>query len=181
VPILSDIPVIGATLFDINPLVWLTIAITIAAWFVLYRARYGYWIRAAGDNPSALDTAGVSVNRVRYAAVLFSGAIAGFAGGAISIGLNNGFTGTGQTMVGGQGFISIVAYLFGNYNPIGAALSALLFGAADQLQIQLQTVGINLPGDLITLVPYVAVIIVLTLFGATRMPSAVGESYKSEE
>lgn len=181
VPVLSAIPVVGRLLFDSSPLVLFTILLTIAAWVVLYRTRYGYWVQAAGENPSALDTAGVDVNRVRYATVVFSGAMAGLAGAALSIGFGSGFTGTGATLVSGRGWIAIVAYLFGNYNPIGAFLASLLFGATDMLQVQLQTIGISLPGSITGLFPYVAVLVVLTFVGYTRVPAAVGESYKTEE
>lgn len=181
VPVLSGIPVLGPLLFDSSPLVLLTVLITVAAWVVLYRTRYGYWVQAAGENPEALDTAGIDVNRVRYATVIFSGAMAGLAGAALSIGIGSGFTGTGTTIVNGRGWIAIVAYLFGNYNPLGAFLASLLFGAMDMLQIQLQTVGISLPGSITSLFPYVAVLVVLTVAGYTRMPSAVGESYETEE
>lgn len=181
IPVLSGIPVLGPLLFDSSPLVLLTVLITVAAWVVLYRTRYGYWVQAAGENPEALDTAGIDVNRVRYATVIFSGAMAGLAGAALSIGIGSGFTGTGTTIVNGRGWIAIVAYLFGNYNPLGAFLASLLFGAMDMLQIQLQTVGISLPGSITSLFPYVAVLVVLTVAGYTRMPSAVGESYETEE
>jgi len=180
IPVLADLPVVGRLLFDASPLVLLTIVITILAWVVLYRTRYGYWIQAAGENPEALDTAGVNVNRVRYAAVIFSGAMSGLAGAALSVGIGSGFTGTGVTMVDGRGWIAIVAYLFGNYNPIGAFLASLLFGAMDMLQIQLQTVGINVPGSITGLFPYVAVLVVLALVGYTRVPAAVGEAYETE-
>jgi ABC-type uncharacterized transport system permease subunit len=181
VPVLSSIPVLGRLLFDASPLVLFTILLTVAAWVVLYRTRYGYWVRAAGENPSALDTAGVDVNRVRYATVVFSGAMAGLAGATLSIGIGSGFTGTGATLVNGRGWIAIVAYLFGNYNPIGTFLASLLFGAMDMLQIQLQTIGISLPGSITGLFPYVAVLVVLTLVGYTRVPAAVGEPYDTEE
>ncbi|GAB3684563.1 hypothetical protein GCM10028857_13720 [Salinarchaeum chitinilyticum] len=181
VPVLADLPVVGRLLFEANPLLWLTIAIVLASYVVLYHTRYGYWIQAAGENPEALDTAGVSVRRVRYAAVMFSGAVAALAGGMLSIGIGNGFTGTGTTMVDGRGWIAIVAYLFGNYNPILTALASLLFGAAQMLRIQLGTIGVDLPSSLLEQFPYVTVIVVLTLVGATRVPSAVGESYESEE
>jgi ABC-type uncharacterized transport system permease subunit len=181
VPVLSSIPVLGRLLFNSSPLVLFTILLTIVAWIFLYRTRYGYWVRAAGENPEALDTAGVDVNRVRYATVIFSGAMAGLAGAALSIGIGSGFTGTGDTLVNGRGWIAIVAYLFGNYNPVGAFLASLLFGATDMLQIQLQTVGITLPGSITNLFPYVAVLVVLTAVGYTRVPAAVGESYETEE
>ena len=181
IPVLSSIPVLGRLFFDSSPLVLLTILLTVAAWIVLYRTRYGYWVQAAGENPSALDTAGVNVARVRYATVVFSGAMAGLAGATLSIGIGNGFTGTGTTLVDGRGWIAIVAYLFGNYNPIGTFLASLLFGAMDLLQIQLQTIGISLPGSITGLFPYVAVLVVLTFIGYTRVPAAVGEPYDTEE
>ena len=181
VPVLAEIPVLGRLLFDVSPLVLLTVLITAAAWVVLYRTKFGYWVQAAGENPEALDTAGVDVNRVRYAAVILSGALSGLAGATLSIGFGSGFTGTGVTMVDGRGWIAIVAYLFGNYNPLGAFGASLLFGATDMLQIQLQTVGVSLPSSLVGLFPYVAVLVVLTLVGYTRVPAAVGEPYESEE
>jgi simple sugar transport system permease protein len=180
VPVLAEIPVVGPILFDTSPLVLLTVLLAAAAWVVLYRTRYGYWLQAAGENPEALDTAGVDVVRVRYAAVMFSGAMAGLAG-AVLLAHAGSFTGTGDTMVNGRGWIGIVAYLFGNYNPVGAAAAALLFGGLDMLQIQFQTAGIELPNRLVNLFPYAAVIVVLTIWGSTRMPSAVGEPYESEE
>ncbi|WP_226022971.1 ABC transporter permease [Halomicrobium salinisoli] len=181
IPGLVELPVVGRLLFDASPLVMLTVVLTVLAWIVLYRTRYGYWIQAAGENPEALDTAGVDVNRVRYATVIFSGAMAGLAGAVLSVGLSSGFTGTGVTMVNGRGWIAIVAYLFGNYNPIGTFFASLLFGAMDMLQIQLQTIGIALPGSITGLFPYLAVLVVLTLFGYTRVPAAVGEPYETEE
>ncbi|WP_232685629.1 ABC transporter permease [Halobacterium zhouii] len=181
VPGLASIPVLGRLLFDVSPLVLLTILVAVVAWVVLYRTRYGYWVQAAGENPEALDTAGVDVNRVRYASVVLSGALAGLAGASLSIGFGSGFTGTGATMVDGRGWIAIVAYLFGNYNPLGAFGASLLFGATDMLQIQLQTIGVSLPSSITELFPYVTVLVVLTLVGYTRVPDAVGEPYETEE
>jgi len=180
VPGLAGVPVVGPVLFDTSPLVLLTIFVAVAAWVFLYRTRYGYWLQAAGENPKALDTAGVSVTRVRYAAVIFSGAMAGLAG-AVLLAHSGSFTGTGQTMVNGRGWIGIVAYLFGNYNPLGAAAAALLFGGLDMLQIQFQTVGIQVPNRLVNLFPYAAVVVVLTVWSSTRMPSALGEPYESDD
>lgn len=180
VPYLSEIPVLGAIFFNQSPLVWLTAILVVAAWGFLYHTRYGYWIQAAGENPEALNTAGIDVNRVRYAAVIFSGAMAGL-GGAVLLAHAGNFIGTGDTMVDGRGWIGIVAYLFGNYNPLGAAVAALLFGGLDMLQVQFQTAGINVPNRLIGLFPYVAVVVVLTVWGKTRMPSAVGEPYETDE
>jgi len=180
VPGLAEIPFLGDVFFDTSPLVVLTLLLVAAAWVFLYRTRYGYWLQAAGENPEALDTAGVNVSRVRYAAVIFSGAMAGLGGAVLSVGLSSGFVGGGLTMVDGRGWIGIVAYLFGNYNPVGAFGAALLFGAADMFQIQLQTINVDVPATLTGLLPYVVVIIVLAAYGRTRMPARVGEPYESE-
>ncbi len=179
-PYLVEIPVVGPILFQQSPFVVVTAVVVVAAWVVLYRTRYGYWIQAAGDNPEALDTAGVNVNRVRYATVVFSGVMAGL-GGAVLLAHAGNFIGTGDTMVDGRGWIAIVAYLFGNYNPLGAAAAALLFGGLDMLQVQFQTADIAVSGRLMGLAPYVGVIVVLTVWGKTRMPASVGEPYESEE
>lgn len=177
VPLLADIPVVGPTLFDVSPMVWIAALAAVVGWIVLFRTRPGYWIQAAGENPEALATAGVSVRRVRYAAVVFSGAMAGFAGAALFAHAGS-VTGTGDTMVDGRGWIGIVAYLFGNYDPLGAAAAAVLFGGLDMLQIQFQTAGIEFPNKLVNLFPYAAVVVVLTARGSTRMPVAVGELYE---
>ena len=181
IPVLSEIPVLGELVFDTSPAVVLTVALVVVAYVVLYRTKYGFWIQAAGENPSALDTAGVDVNRVRYATVLLSGAMAGLAGAVLAVGLSSGFVGGGLTMVDGRGWIAIVAYLFGNYNPLGVFAAALLFGAADMFQIQLQTVNVEVSATLTGLLPYVVVIAVLAGYGRTQMPSAVGEPYASED
>ena len=181
IPVLADVPVLGRLFFDASPLVLATIVLAVVSWVVLFRTRYGFWVQAAGENPEALDTAGVDVNRVRYATVVFSGVMAGIGGAVLSIGLGSGFTGTGVTMVDGRGWIGIVAYLFGNYNPLGAYGASLLFGAMDMLQIQFQTIGIALPASITGLFPYVAVLIVLAAVGYTRVPAAVGEPYDKEE
>ncbi|WP_247000999.1 ABC transporter permease [Halosolutus gelatinilyticus] len=180
IPYLADLPGVGPILFDQSPLVLLTAVFAVVAWVVLYRTRYGYWIQAAGENPEALDTAGVDVIRVRYAAVLFSGAMAAL-GGAVLLAHLGTFNGGGDTLTDGRGWIAIVAYLFGNYNPIGAAAAALLFAALDQLNVQFQTAGIGVPGKLVNLLPYAAVIVVLTAWGRTKMPASVGDPYESEE
>jgi len=184
IPVVSDalaglagIPFFGA-LFDADVTVYLMGLAVVAAWVTLYRTQFGQWVAASGENPKALDTAGVSVSRVRYAAIILSGALAGLGGASLSLGLGQ-FTGNGPTMVNGKGFIAIVAYLFGNYNPIGAFLSTLLFASLQAIQDGLQIINVGVPNQLIRIIPFVVVIIVLTLVGRTRLPSAAGEHYES--
>jgi simple sugar transport system permease protein len=177
VPVLSEVPFFGA-LFDASPTVYLMLLAVAVSWYVLNRTRFGRWVRASGENPKALDTAGVSVSRVRYAAVLISGLLSGMGGAALSLDLGQ-FTGNGPTMVNGKGFIAIVAYLFGNYNPIGAFLSTMLFAGLDAMQTALQLQNVGLPNQLIRVIPFVTVIVVLALVGRTRIPEAAGEHYES--
>jgi simple sugar transport system permease protein len=186
IPVVSDvvaalagIPFFGA-LFDAGVTVYLMFLMVGGGWYVLNRTQFGRWVRASGENPKALDTAGVNVSRVRYAAVLLSGVLSGMGGAALSLDLGQ-FTGNGPTMVNGKGFIAIVAYLFGNYNPIGAFLSTLLFAGLDALQIALQLQNVGVPNQLIRITPFVMVIVVLALFGRTRIPSAAGDHYESGE
>ncbi|MFB6090648.1 MAG: ABC transporter permease [Halobellus sp.] len=179
VPVLSEIPFFGA-LFSASPSVYLLFLAVALSWYVFERTAFGRWVRASGENPKALDTAGVSVSRVRYAAVLLSGVLSGMGGAALSLDLGQ-FTGNGPTMVNGKGFIAIVAYLFGNYNPVGAFFSTLLFAGLDAMQTVLQLRGIGVPRQLIRITPFVVVIIVLALVGRTRIPEAAGEHYESGE
>jgi simple sugar transport system permease protein len=187
VPASFGVPVLGGllgfvldVLLEASLSVYLMVLMVAVSWYLLYRTSFGRWVRASGENPSALDTAGVSVSRVRYAAVLLSGVLAGMGGSALSLGLGQ-FTGNGPTMVNGKGFIAIVAYLFGNYNPVGAFLSTFLFAGLDALQLTLQTRGTGIPDSLVRIVPFVTVIVVLALVGRTRIPEAAGEHYESGE
>ena len=176
---LAGLPFFGA-LFDAGVTVYLAFLMVALSWYVLNRTQFGRWVRASGENPKALDTAGVDVSRVRYAAVLLSGVLSGMGGASLSLSLGQ-FTGNGPTMVNGKGFIAIVAYLFGNYNPVGAFLSTLLFAGLDAVQISLQLQDVGVPNQLVRITPFVMVIVVLALVGKTRLPSAAGEHYESGE
>lgn len=179
IPMLQDIPVLGYLLFDTSPEILIMIGGAVVGWYLLTQTAFGSWVRASGENPQALDTAGVSVRRIRYAAVLLSGVFAGLGGAGFALGQLGGFTGTGDTDISGRGFIAIATYLFANYNPIGALAGALLFGGLDAIQIRLQAIGYAIPSDLIQIIPYVTVILVLVFVGKTRLPSAVGDHYES--
>jgi simple sugar transport system permease protein len=176
---LSEITFVGA-LFDAGVTVYLMFLLVGGSWYLLNRTKFGRWVRASGENPKALDTAGVNVSRVRYVAVLLSGVLSGLGGAALSLDLAQ-FGGNGATMVNGKGFIAIVAYLFGNYNPIGAFLSTLFFAALSAIQNGLQIADVGIPSELIRALPFVMVIVVLALFGRTRLPEAAGEHYESGE
>jgi simple sugar transport system permease protein len=180
VPGLAGIPVVGPVFFNANPTVFMLLAAVPLSWYVLQNTPFGRWVRASGENPRALDTAGVDVRKVRYASVLLSGVLAGIGGAGLSLSLGQ-FIGSGATMVDGRGWIGITAYLFGNYNPLGAFGASLLFAALSALEIRLQTLGFAVSQTLIRLVPYVIVIVVLALVGRTRTPDAAGDHYESGE
>ena len=181
IPVLSELPVVGSVLFDANPPVYMLLASVVASWYVLNRTAYGRWIESSGENPKALDTVGVDVRKVRYSGVLISGLFSGIGGAGLALGRVGQFIGGGTTMINGRGWIGITAYLFGNYNPLGAFGASFLFASLDALQIRLQQIGYNIPSELIGIIPYVTVIVVLALVGRTRIPSAAGEHYESGE
>lgn len=180
VPVLADLPTVGPLFSATLPVFLLVLAVPFS-WYLLNRTTFGKWIEASGEDPKSLDTAGVDVRRVRYVGVLLSGVYCGIGGAGLA--LNTGqFVGSGDTMVDGRGWIGLTAYLIGNYNPIGAFLASFLFAALDALQLQLQQIaGFEVSSTLVGIIPYVAVLVVLTFVGRTRMPSAAGEHYESDE
>ena len=180
VPGLAALPVVGPVFFDANPTVYMLLVAVPLSWYVLQNTPFGRWVRASGENPRALDTAGIDVRKVRYASVLLSGVLSGIGGAGLSLSLGQ-FIGSGATMVDGRGWIGITAFLFGNYNPIGAFGASLLFAALSALEIRLQMLGFSISQTLIRLVPYVVVIVVLALVGRTRTPDAAGDHYESGE
>ncbi|ELY95914.1 ABC transporter permease [Natrialba taiwanensis] len=181
VPGLSEIPIVGYLLFDTEPQVYLMLAGTVAGWYLLSRTTFGRWVVASGENPKALDTAGVDVRKVRYAAVLLSGVFAGLGGAGFALGTLGTFAGGGDTAINGRGFIAIATYLLANYHPVGAVLSSFLFAGLNSLQTALQSAGYAIPTELIRTIPHMSVIVVLVLVGRTRLPDAAGDHYESGE
>jgi simple sugar transport system permease protein len=181
IPVLEDIPVIGEVFFVAFPTTYIMLITVPVAAYVLHRTPYGTWVKASGEHPEALDTAGVNVRLVRYSSVLVSGVLSGVGGAALTLSSAGRFIGTGATMVDGRGFIGIVTYLMGNYNPVWTFAAANLFAGMDAFQIRLQQLGIDVPAALIGIIPHLSVIIVLVFFGYTRIPARVGEHYESGE
>ncbi|WP_254769357.1 ABC transporter permease [Salinilacihabitans rarus] len=181
VPVLSEVPVVGYLLFDTEPQVYVMLGSAAAGWYLLSRTAFGRWVVASGENPKALDTAGVDVRKVRYAAVLLSGFFAGLGGAGFALGQLGTFAGGGDTAIGGRGFIAIATYLFANYHPIGALAGSFLFAGLDAIQLRLQNLGYAVPTELIRTIPYVTVVVVLVFVGKTRLPEAAGEHYDPGE
>jgi general nucleoside transport system permease protein len=146
-------------------------------WYVLNRTPFGLRLRAVGENPEAADTAGVGVARVRFAAVMLSGALAAIGGAYLSIGQSSLFA---RNMSAGRGFIALAALIFGKWRPVQTMLACLLFGFADALSIQMQGVS-RVPVQFIQMVPYVLTIVVLAGFiGHSRAPRALGTPYQKK-
>nr|WP_231587867.1 ABC transporter permease [Halostagnicola sp. A56] len=180
IPGLADLPVFG-DIFVMRPPVMLLIVAGPLTWYVLNRTRFGLWIEASGEDPKALDTAGVDVQLVRYVGTVLSGVYCGIGGAALALRVGQ-FTGGGETMVNGRGFIGLTAYLIGNYNPIGAFFASFLFGGLEVIQLSIQrTSDIGIPTRLVGVLPYVIVLVVLVFVGKTQMPSSAGDHYESDD
>jgi len=163
-----------ASIFNQKPLVYLAFLLIVFTSYLLGRTRFGLRLRAVGENPEAADTAGISVARIRYVAVLISGAMAGLGGAYLSIGQNSLFT---RNMTAGRGFIALAALIFGKWNPTGALLACLLFGFAEAISIRMQGT-VNLPNQFIQMIPYLLTIVVLAGFiRRSAPPGALGLPY----
>lgn len=161
-------------LLPITPVV-IAFAMVPITLYVLSHTRFGLRLRAVGENPEAAETAGVSVARIRFVAVLISGALAAIGGAYLSIGQSSLFT---RNMTAGRGFIALAALIFGKWRPVQTMLACLLFGFAEALAIQMQGVA-RLPVQFIQVIPYVVTMIVLAgLIGHAKAPKALGVPYE---
>jgi general nucleoside transport system permease protein len=176
IPLLSKIPLIGPALFDQSLLVYLMYVLIPLTYFVVFRTPFGLRLRATGEVPEAVDTAGVSVARMRYYGVAISGLLAACGGVYLSMGILSAFT---ENMTAGRGFIALAALIFGRWNPIGAAGAALLFGFAQAITYQVSQEVI--PIEFIHMLPYILTIVVLAGFGGRAIaPAAIGKPYRKE-
>ena len=168
IPLLRDVPVLGQILGTHSPLVYIMIIVTLLSYVVLFRTPLGLRIRAVGEHPTAAETAGIDVLRIKYLCVTASGMLAGLGGAFLSLGHLNLFA---WGMTGGRGFIAMAAMIFGKWMPFGAFWASLLFGLADALQMRLQALGL-LPPQIILTVPYLLTIAVLAgVVGRATPPS----------
>ncbi|XDZ64870.1 ABC transporter permease [Alphaproteobacteria bacterium LSUCC0684] len=183
---LRSIPGIGVIYAEVisghNLLVWLALLSVLVTGYVLARTRFGLWLRAVGEKPEAVDTAGISVVWLRYQAVIIAGILCGMAGAYLSIAHGAGFV---REMTAGKGYIALAAMIFGNWRPLPALMACLMFGFLDALAARLQ--GVELPGiglvptDLILVLPYVLTVVLLAGFiGKATPPRAIGVPYVKE-
>jgi len=178
IPGLSQIPVLGPALFRQTILVYVMYVTVPVVWFALYRTRWGLRLRAVGEHPQAADTVGIKVERVRYRALAVAGAVVGIGGAFYTVVSISSF---GREMTAGAGYIALAAVIFGKWDPVRAALAALLFGAATNLQGTLSVVGAPVPSQFMLMLPYVVTILAVAGFvGRSRAPAADGTPYIKE-
>jgi simple sugar transport system permease protein len=182
---LRDVPILGPIYHDLisgHPiLVYVALLSVPLTWWILFRTRYGLRLRAVGENPAAVDTAGVSVVGLRYSAVLICGLLTGLAGAYLATALNAGF---GKDMTAGRGYIALAALIFAKWRPWYALAATLLFGFLEAISIRFQTVdilGLTIPNQFMQALPYILTVVILAGFvGKAIPPRAGGEPYVKE-
>ncbi len=182
-PFLADLPVIGR-IFEQQPIAISAVLLVMITHFVLFYTRWGLRTRAVGEHPRAADTVGINVARMRYANVIIGGLIAGLGGAYFTLESVPSFE---PLMTNGRGFIALAAMIFGNWSPFGSWAAALVFGAAQALQINLQFFREQIPAQwaflqqayVVGLVPYLLTMLILTgIIGKTTPPAADGVPYE---
>ena len=175
IPLLKDIPVVGAIFGTHSPLTYLALILVPVSWFVLFRTKFGLRVRSIGEHPRAADTLGVNVYRMQYFSVVICGLLAGLGGAYLSLCQVSMFV---KGMTSGRGYMAMAAMIFGKWNPVGVLLASLLFGFADGLQMSIQAAGWNIPSDILLCLPYILTILALAGFvGKSEGPKQVGKPY----
>ncbi len=179
-PVLGDLPMIGPALFRHHPMVYLTILLTLGLIWFLYRTRLGLVLRSVGESPESAHALGYPVRRIRLLAVVAGGALCGLAGAFISIVYTPLWV---EGMVAGKGWIALALTTFATWRPARVLLGAYLFGGVTMLQFHFQGIGVELPSQFLTMLPYVATIVVLALISRNpqwiriNMPASIGKPF----
>ncbi|ASS75582.1 sugar ABC transporter permease [Tumebacillus algifaecis] len=179
IPGLYEIPVIGPGIFNVYGISYLAMILVGVSYYVLYKTPFGLRLRAVGEHPRAADTLGVNVRRMRYMAVMISGALAGLGGSALSIAISSNFQ---HATVSGHGFMALAAMIFGKWHPAGAMGAALFFGLATALSVSGQVLGLTeyVPSEFLNALPYLLTILALAgVVGRSEAPAANGKPYET--
>ena len=183
---LGAVPILGPVYRELisghNILVYLALLVVPLTWFIVQRTRFGLRLRAVGESPAAVDTAGISVTRLRYGAVLCCGMLCGIAGAYLSTGHSAAFI---RDMTAGKGYMALAAMIFGKWRPWPALAACLLFGFLDAVAVRLQGVSVpgigEIPVQLIQALPYILTVVLLAGFiGKAIAPKAIGAPYVKE-
>jgi general nucleoside transport system permease protein len=176
IPVLSTWPVVGRGLFSQSPLLYGGVLVGILLWFGLRHTRAGLVTRAAGEGAAAADAAGLSVTGIRFAAVTVTGLLAGLGGAYLAIVASGGVFVDGMTA--GRGYLAIAIAIFGRWHPGGVLLTAVLFGCADALQVQGQSIGLQIPAPLLLMLPFVLALMAWVAIGrSTAGPVELGRPF----
>jgi general nucleoside transport system permease protein len=179
-PLLGDIPLVGPALFRQHPMVYLAIGLVAALIWFLYRSRAGLVLRSVGESPESAHALGYPVRRIRLAAVVAGGALCGLAGAYISVIYTPLWV---EGMVAGKGWIALALTTFATWRPARVLLGAYLFGGVTMLQFHFQGIGIDVPSQFLTMLPYLATIVVLALISRNpawiriNMPASLGKPF----
>jgi general nucleoside transport system permease protein len=180
VPFLSDIPLLGSALFKQHPMVYLAMAMAGGLIWFLYRSRSGLVLRSVGENPDAAHALGYPVRRIRLAAVVVGGALCGLAGAYLSVIYTPLWV---EGMVAGKGWIALALTTFATWRPARVLLGSYLFGGVTMVQFHLQGIGVDVPSQFLTMLPYIATIVVLALISRNpawirvNMPASLGKPF----
>jgi ABC-type uncharacterized transport system permease subunit len=180
VPLLGDIPLVGPALFRQHPLVYVTMALTLGLIWFLYRTRSGLVLRSVGESPESAHALGYPVRRIRFMAVVAGGALCGLAGAFVSLVYTPLWV---EGMVAGRGWIALALTTFATWRPARVLLGAYLFGGVTMLSFHLQGTGVNVPSQFLSMLPYLAPIVVLALISRNpawirmNMPASLGKPF----
>ncbi|MDR7377465.1 simple sugar transport system permease protein [Rhodoferax ferrireducens] len=180
IPVLGDIPLVGPALFRQHPLVYFAMALVAGLIWFLYRTRSGLVLRSVGESPESAHALGYPVRRIRFLAVVVGGALCGLAGAYISLVYTPLWV---EGMVAGKGWIALALTTFATWRPTRVLLGAYLFGGVTMLQFHLQSVGVDVPSQLLSMLPYLATIVVLALISRNpawiriNMPASLGKPF----
>lgn len=178
IPLLSDIPLLGRALFAQNLLVYLAALLAVGLWFYLYRTRSGLDLRSVGENPKAADSLGIPVARTRLWTTTAGGALMGVAGAFLPLVFTATYT---DTIIGGRGWLAIALTFFGGWRPQFIVAGALFFAAMDVVALRAEVSGIDIPSQVLLVVPYVATLLVMIFaFRWAKVPQFLGRNYDRE-
>jgi ABC-type uncharacterized transport system permease subunit len=180
IPFLADVPLLGPALFRQHPMVYIAMALTAGLVWFLYRTRAGLVLRSVGESPESAHALGYPVRRIRLAAVVAGGALCGLAGAYVSVAYTPLWV---EGMIAGKGWIALALTTFATWRPARVLLGAYLFGGVTMLQFHLQSLGVNVPTQFLSMLPYLATIVVLVLISRNplwirvNMPSSIGKPF----
>lgn len=181
---LADLPIVGPIIFGYDALVYLSWLFVAATSYYLGHTRAGLWVRAVGQDPASADTAGISVARTRYVHVLIGGAAAGVGGAYLTLALFDSWKGN---LSAGQGWIAFAIIIFCRWRPFAALLVAYVFGALTSIGFKLQLIQVPIPSDVLTILPFIAAMVMLLLVSTKRFrrsrseePTALAQPYWRE-